>query len=415
MLDRLGMRLRARSSRAGLIPFSDVKPSGSRLAWLWHGLGMDDQKNIYIAIGNGQEMHRKPGDVLIFQYDTKTGQKRYLDSVRGILAAENNLGPNEHWPWEEGVAKVHSDIIQHNGKMYFSTHDLHHAKNLKKHRGGHFVSFELSTRKFKNLSLSNPLGVAVEHEGIIALNVLQRENLLVGWTYPFGHVLLHDLETGETTKCASGFTGNDLTNIARVIVTTIKGSVFASYSGPGAPDCFFKLNREQERLLPTKYRHAMGFIEGMAQTSDGRTIFLADTNGELYSLDTDTEVFTRLGSILPHDRQRRGERVMQLRNLTMSCNEQKLFTIPTQVSGGSGAWHLYEYVIATGEKSAVANLRGVLKNSMLTGNGVMDEAGYFYLSCYFGSDAKMYRRYGGLSGLARIDVSDRYCQVKNSR
>jgi hypothetical protein len=44
---------------------------------------------------------------------------------------------------------------------------------------------------------------------------------------------------------------------------------------------------------------------------------------------------------------------------------------------------------------------------MLTGNGVIDDKNRMYLSCYFGSDHKMYRRYGEKSGIVRIDVSDR--------
>lgn len=407
MWQRLRIAYSSRSSRATLIKFSDVKPRSSRLAWFWHGIGIDHRGMIYAAIGNGEERRSGYGDVLIFAYDTRSGRKVYLESVCDILAAADNLGPNRHWPRAEGVAKVHSDIIEHNSVMYFSTHDLHDADKLQEHRGGHFMSFDPATGQFCNLSAACPGGVAIENEGIIGLNVLKQENALVGWTYPYGHVLLYELETGRLTKFERGPTDDRVANVARIIAVTRTGSVFAAYTGPNAPNCFFRLDRNQGRLQPTQYEHDMGFLEGMAQTSDGATIYLSDTNGELYSIDAATEVVTRLGSILPPERMASGEQVEQLRNLTLSRDEEKLFTIPTRVSGGAGAYHLYEYDIRTGIKSTVADLRAVLKDGMLTGNGVTDEEGRMYLSCYFGSDGKMYRSYGELSGLARIDVSDR--------
>ena len=58
-----------------LISFEDERPPGRPLDRFWHGLGMDAQKRVYVAIGTGEELHGRPGDVHIFRYDTRLGTK----------------------------------------------------------------------------------------------------------------------------------------------------------------------------------------------------------------------------------------------------------------------------------------------------------------------------------------------------
>lgn len=386
-----------------LITFSDVKPAGETLNRVWHGIGMDHDQKIYVAIGNGKEKRGVPGDVLIFAYDTKSGRKQFLKSVRQILREEENLGPNQHWPDEEGVAKVHSDIFEYNGKMYFSTHDHHSSKSIEKHRGGHFISYDLATGKFTDLSKSDPKGVSVVNEGIIAMNILPQEHKLVGWTFPLGHVLLYDLLTGKTTKYGRGLAENQRSNVARVVITTKKGDVFAAYTGRNVPKYLFKLDRKLGRLKPTTNRFYQGFFEGLAATSDGNTVYLADLNGQLYSLDVNTEQLKALGSILPPENVARGESVSRLMNLTLSRDERKLFTIPRKMTQGEGAYHLYEYDIESGEKKDIGDLSSVLKRSSPTGNGVMDEKGFMYISFdKVGTGATGNRH----AGIVQVDVSD---------
>ncbi|MFQ5681861.1 MAG: chitobiase/beta-hexosaminidase C-terminal domain-containing protein [Candidatus Binatia bacterium] len=398
----------ARSIR--LITFSDIKPAGETLHWFWHGIGMDHNQRIYVAIGNGKEREGGLGDVLIFEYDTRSGKRRFLKSVRQILKKEGNLGPNRYWPKEEGVAKVHSDIFKYNGKMYFSTHDHHSFKHIEKHRGGHFISYDPATEEFADLSKSDPQGVSVVHEGIIAINVLPQEHKLVGWTFPLGHVLLFDLMTGKTTRYDRGLREPQKSNVARVVIATKRGSVFAAYSSRNSPKYLFKLDRQLGRLIPTTNSFRRGFFEGLAMTSDGNTAYLADLDGELYSLDVNSEKLEALGSILPSKNVAPGERVRLLENLTLSRDERKLFTIPHRMTQGKGAYHLYEYDIESGDKNDLGDLSSVLKGSTLTGNGVMDEKGFMYISFYNAS--------GGIkdsqrSGIVQVDVRDRVKPTAN--
>jgi len=400
--------------RLKLITFTEVIPKGEKLSAFWHGTGIDREGRICVAIGNGEEMRGRPGDVLIFEYNTKNGQKRFLKSVRQVLKEEENLGPNSHWPDEEGVAKVHSDIFEYNGKMYFSTHDHHVLEGIEKHRGGHFISYDPETGKFEDLSKNDPEGISVVHEGIIGMNILPGEHKLVGWTFPMGNILLYDLIKGKTVKYQRGLKKGQETNVSRVVITTRSSNVFAAYTMGQAPNCLFKLDRKQGRLVPTANRFRMGFFEGLAETSDGTTIYIADTDGELYSFDTRREVLVSLGSILPLERTTHGERVVRLQNLTMSRDERKLFFIPNIVTNDEGSYHLYEYDIATGAKRDIADFRSVLQGSTLTGNGIMDDHGFMYLPFFFKYHDGVGIPGSQVSGIVRIDVRDRILPTASS-
>ncbi|MBI2996947.1 MAG: hypothetical protein HYY46_00600 [Deltaproteobacteria bacterium] len=361
---------------------------------------MDRNKKLYVAIGNGDETRGGVGDVLIFEYDTRSGKKRFLNSVRQILKEAGNLGPNNDWPHEEGVAKVHSEIIEYNGKMYFSTHDYHSSKNVEKHRGGHFISYDPATGKFADLSKSDPGGVAVANEGIIAINILRQEQKLVGWTFPYGHVLLHDLRDGKTTRYGRGLMPGQKSNVARVVIATRKGDVFAAYSQADAPNYLFKLDRKLGKLIPTTARFRKGFFVGLAESSDGNIIYLADVEGYLYVFHVESETLNDLGSILPPERT--GQVVRRLGSLAYSGAEQKLFTIPYWVTKGNGAYHLYEYDIKSRARKEIADFSSVLKGSTITGNGVIDEKGFMYFSFYSAAEAGRFH-----SGVVQIDVSGR--------
>jgi len=91
-------------------------------------------------------------------------------------------------------------------------------------------------------------------------------------------------------------------------------------------------------------------------------------------------------------------------NLTLSRDERKLFTIPRKMTQGEGAYHLYEYDIESGEKKDIGDLSSVLKRSSPTGNGVMDEKGFMYISFdKVGTGATGNRH----AGIVQVDVSDR--------
>ena len=397
-------RLLYRTPSVKLIGFEEVTPGPMPFPRFWRGIGIDHNGKIYVGIGNGAEKQGKPGDVFIFEYDPVSESKRFLKSVRKILADEENLGPNEYWPKDESVAKIRSDFLEYNGKMYFSTHDWHGRKFKDNHRGGHFLSLDLNDGTFTDLSKADPLGVAVASDGIIGMNILRKQRKLVGWTSPNGQLLVHDLNTHKTKNFGRGLPEGVWTGgVSRVIITTESGGVYVSYirdeDVPGS-DRLYKFNWEEEKLEPTNQLiPSRGKFEGIAETSDEKMIFLADTDGMLYSFDVEAEELRELGSVLTDERVARGERVERLYNLTLSPDERKLFTIPHTVSKGDGAYHLYEYDIENGKKTDLGDFSSKLHKCWLTGNGVFDLKRRYYVSFYCLGSKR--------AGILRVDVSHR--------
>jgi hypothetical protein len=384
------------------ISFEDVKPSGLALGQFWDGIGRDSAGLVYVAIGAGKK-GSDLRDVLIFEYDPRSGRRRLLRSVREILSDAENLGPNEHWPREESVAKVHSAILQHDSRLYFSTHDWYRLDGIENHRGGHFLSYDPATGRFSNPSRSDPGGVAVAGEGIIALGVLRDRNELVGWTFPHGNVLVHDLATGRTLKYASGLPQEPRPDVSRVVIATHTGEVYAAYqSDPAVPesDRLFRLDRREGRLVPTNQRFGSGGrLEALQETKEGNTVYLAGLRGSLHAFDVASESLSGLGSILPAEREAQGESVRELYNLALSPDERFLFSLPRRTSEGDGGYRLYEYDLTTGARSEIGDCRALLDGSTPSGSAVFDHRGRYYLSVFWGKS--------GRSGILQVDVSDR--------
>ena len=385
------------------ISFNDVKPPGHTLGRFWDGIGRDGAGRIYVAIGTGEEKDSDVRDVLLFEYDPRSDRRRLLRSVREILSDADNLGPNEHWPRVESVAKVHSAILEHDGRLYFSTHDWYRFDGLDNHRGGHFLAYDPSTGRFSNPSRSDPGGVAVAGEGIIALSVLRDRNELVGWTFPYGNVLLHDLTIGRTVEYASGLPREPRPDVSRVVIATRTGKVYAAYQrDPSVPnsDYLYRLDRRKGRLVPTNQRFAAsGRLEALQETKDGETFYLAGLRGSLHAFDVASERLSLLGSILPAEREAQGESVRELYNLALSPDERLLFSLPGRTSGGDGAHRLYEYDLATGTRTEIGDCRSLLAGSTPSGSAVFDHRGRYYLSVFWGKS--------GRSGILQVDVSDR--------
>jgi hypothetical protein len=385
------------------ISFNDVKPPGFALGHFWDGIGRDSTGRVYVAISAGEERDSGVRDVLLFEYDPRSDRRRFLNSVREILSNADNLGPNEHWPRVESVAKVHSAILEHDGRLYFSTHDWYRFDGLDNHRGGHFLSYDPTGGSFSNPSRSDPGGVAVAGEGIIALGVLRDRNELVGWTFPYGNVLLHDLTNGRTIEYASGLPREPRPDVSRVVIATRTGEVYAAYQrDPDVPesDRLFRLDRQKGRLVPTSQRFGEDRrLEALQETENGDTFYLAGLRGSLHAFDVVNERLSWLGSVLPAEREARGESVRELYNLALSPNERLLFSIPTRTSDGNGAHRVYEYDLVTGARTEIGDCRSLLAGSTPTGSAVFDRRGRYYLSVFWEES--------GRSGLLQVDVSHR--------
>jgi hypothetical protein len=95
--------------------------------------------------------------------------------------------------------KSHVRFVESNGKLYFATHIGYYTikdgmetvgdppAGYKPYPGGHFLSYDPSTRKFENLA------IAPHQEGILSMTMDTARGRIYGLTWPTGYLLRYDL------------------------------------------------------------------------------------------------------------------------------------------------------------------------------------------------------------------------------
>lgn len=376
-----------------LIQFDDIKPAGFNLEECWNGTGMDHNQNVYIGISDVHTVsgYNDSDDVAIFRYNAKTGQRQFLNTLKGICGANGNLGPNQYWPKKESIAKIHSQFTEHNGKMYFSSHDYHNLtanySDTIYHRGGHFFSYDLATGQFEDLSKTDPNGVSVRYQGIISMAVLKAHNKLAGYTFPWGDILIYDLTTRKTTfyRAPAEFriVGN---KASREIIATNKGKVFFSYSAANAP--LYELNALTGAMKRTAYTLHNGFIPSLMMTANGRYAYFNNMDGYLMAFDAENETLENIGFCVPDSMVSAG-RTPTYVHCGMSRDETKLYSIVMAWKNNVGTpYDAYEYDIRTKTKRLMGNLKSFLSaGSVISGSGMADSLGRVYFSRFHGAES----------------------------
>lgn len=377
------------ASSVNFIQFDDIKPAGFSLDESWNGMGMDHDQNVYIGISHRHvaSTYDARDDVALFRYNAKTGQRQFLNTVKGISAAAGNLGPNQHWPQEESIAKIHSPITEYNGKMYFSSHDYHGLESdysdTINHRGGHFYSYNLTTGQFDDLSKSDPYGVSVRHQGIITMGALKAHNKLAGYTFPWGDILIYDLATRRTTSYPAPAEWRVLGNYcSREIITTNKGKVFFSYNAANAP--LYELNAVTGVMKKTSYTLHNGFIPSLIETHEGRMVYFNNMDGYLHAFDTETETLQNLGYCIPDDLLAAGYLPTYV-HAGMSLDQTKIYSMVLLWKSSLGIpYSFYEYDIPTGKKRYLGSFNNELDPATLSGSGFADNLGRIYFARFTG-------------------------------
>ncbi len=424
---------------ARLIDFGDIKPPGAHLDECAGGIGIDHKGRVYFAAQDD----RDPQDVAVFRYDTNTGERTLLATARAIAARCDNLGPNEHWPREEAIAKIHVSFLEHAGKMYFATHNFADPMqpyrtiydDLPLHRGAHIFAYDIETESFEDVTKSAPGGVAAKNESIAALTVMPGHDKLVAFTFPHGDIVVHDLKTGDTRRYdgAPEYRSDRTVNIAREIIATKQERVFFAYERDNFH--LLSLDLATGAISRTKHRNSLrtGYLCGMASKKDGSVVYLVDLRGNLYAFETAENRLRDLGNLLTDAEWKRGTRVTAVHGIALSPDEKTLYTIPSRVNsehpflratmktltlvspklkaalarwrlslleararrsektasaGGNAARtsegssaKLYTFDIATGEKRIAGRFPNLPMGSWISGNGVFDREGRLYY-CY---------------------------------
>ena len=344
------------------VAFNDIAPIGMNMQQCWNGMGMDDQGRIYIGFTSMRADGRE--DFLVFRYDPSTGEKDFLGTFLDIVAASGNAQDGESIP------KGHTRMIFANGKMYMGSQSFHDLKweidALPTYRGSHLFAFDTLTGAWSDLSAALPGGVVTEHEGIVSLNILPEEHLMVGLAHPSSDIVLYDYQTEQLVKVVPGIPWKLGNPLSREVIVAPSGNIY-TYRGTEAVSqrnethSVWVYNIHTGEMKDTGFQMTKGFWIGQTQKRDGSKIFINTTGGELYEFDVAAETFKDLGYELPITDKRIIDYTYAI---TLSPDETKLYYVLSVIqnpggaegdgSGGSG--ELYYYDIATGQVVFVQQL-----------------------------------------------------------
>lgn len=394
------------------ITFEDMRPSQVSCMSMGYGtVGIDPDDNVYCAwCGDCSST----GNCAMFRYNTKTGERKLLGTLRETAKAVDNLGPNQYWSKTEWFTKGHSSLPYLKGKIYVSTQEFHsvdfatnRATNETNYRGGHIFAYDIAKGKLEDPSVLQPNGVFAPHSGILQLYSYPEKSLIIGWCIPAGDLLFYNVDS-NTCYTNPGVPSEFGKDVTREIFVTCKGKVFYNYRNGGSYlyDMATKTNTKLNFSIDYGgcSGDMAGLINGYVQPRQSKKIYFA-TYGFLYVIDGETEKVTFLTKQLASNE---NLNICRVWGLALSLDEKKIYWV---VTTGSAAFRLYEYDIDGNKVVFLKDLGYLLaKNhtysgnpgalSEISGDNVTDSKGRIYFVRH------TYDASGG-SGLLQIDVSSR--------
>jgi hypothetical protein len=353
------------------IDYSSVAPKNYVLEDNWGGIGISQSGWVYHAI-DGYYKGVEIEDTAVFRYQTITGEKEFLGTLREISAAEGNLLPGEE------ISKIHAPIYEYKNIIYFASHPFHKKREVQ--RGGHFYSFDPNTKKWTDLSKFDRHGISTPGQGIITMDVLRKHDKLVGFTFPKGEIVTFDLKKKKTTNHGRPIL-KDPSNVSRHIIATDKGKVYFSYSGFNKPLYEFDINTKV--FKKTGFILGHGWLNGVVYNLTGTKSYFTDWVGDLYLLNIRTNKFSELGKMLPDSHS--GYKYQNCHGLIISDDDKKLYSMQKMDTGSETLFILYEYDI---EKGKIANeyltdLKGYVVGGVSSKNGFLYFHNHNYKEKYY--------------------------------
>lgn len=282
----------------------------------YNGLSSASDGKIYYAL---------PTDLMdkaaqLFAFDPRSGSVEHLADLTEICGEKDKKLVAQ--------GKVHVNFYEMEGKIYFATHLGYYVvtDNLEEiaapkdgfspYAGGHFLSFDLTTKEFQNL------GVAPNKEGIITMSADSERGVLYGITWPTGMLLRYNVSDnrlenlGPTTmgNGEAGETGKDYRVVCRsIVVNPDDGTIYLTNSEGEIKYLKFgerELKTAENVSLKKDYfgnydissTRSMGYNWRQAfwNNADKKIYGLNGTSGYLFSYDPATakvEVLERLTSL----------------------------------------------------------------------------------------------------------------------
>lgn len=352
----------------------------------WNGMGMDDQGRVYIGYTSFRD-NRRSEDFVVFRYNPETGEREFLGSFMEVASAEGNLQEGESMP------KGHTRLIFTDGKMYMGSQGFHDFKweidELPDYRGSHILAYDVENETWEDLAADLPGGVVTENQGIVALNILRDEGLLVGLAHPHSDIVLYDYKNEQLEQIVPGIPWKLGNPLSREVIVAPSGNIY-TYRGTEDPvqrnevHPVWVYNIHSGEMKETEFTMTNGFWIGQTETRDGSKIYVSTTNGQLYEFDVATESFQDLGHMLPQKAYQAGRRILYQYGPILSPDEKKIYFVPSVIDNPEGSGELYEYDIASGEVTFIEQL----PVGIYTSGDVRDDENIYF--AHFGSERQLW-------------------------
>lgn len=146
--------------------------------------------------------HNRDRHVNLFRYDPKTGRAETVADIGKILGEDGTKNIPQ--------GKIHGDLFEYTGKLWFGTHvGFYERGGTKDHGpypGGHFMSFDLKSGAFADLGIGEP------EEGLVTVAMDSGRGRLYALTWPSAIFLYYDIGTGRKKSFGPAVVGHSYVN-----------------------------------------------------------------------------------------------------------------------------------------------------------------------------------------------------------
>ncbi|MFC1693022.1 hypothetical protein ACFL1R_05920 [Candidatus Latescibacterota bacterium] len=159
----------------------------------YHAIVHASDGNVYYVVCN----HHPNINAHMFRYNPRTDEVSTVADLGKVLGED----PTKTVP----QGKVHGDLYEHDGKLYFGTHvgyDRLGSEDHDPYPGGHFMSYDLVTGKFEDF------GIGVAEEGMVSMNMGRKRQRLYALTWPKAIFVYYDLKTGTMKSFGESVVGH---------------------------------------------------------------------------------------------------------------------------------------------------------------------------------------------------------------
>jgi hypothetical protein len=165
----------------------------------YHAVQQASDGCVYFGIGS----HAPGASATLFRFDPRSGAVKALGSMNEVVGEDGSKVFNQ--------GKIHCDLYEMKGKLYFSTQGgYYQGGNYGPFPGGHFLSYDLSSGKFTDY------GIGAPGEGMVTMTMDTDRGRMYAVTWPGMHFIYYDVPAGRKKDFGKAVATPGITDLTSV-------------------------------------------------------------------------------------------------------------------------------------------------------------------------------------------------------